>query len=181
MKTEPPRHPYARIAVYSVIALTLGWIVVSLGLSVGYRIFWEHKIGRAIPKAEFVEIVNKDEALQCVRGLELFHRELVFNAKRFVTRYRLTPATSLQKWERWQTDWRKDFAEFGRRYGFEPARGESGLYRKELAAAYGRIAKLESDYSRDFSRLYELWKSGREEMNSYFQNLTAYIESADGS
>lgn len=167
---KPKVYFYSRLFIYGLVALILIWIAVSMFLSVGYSVFWEHKRELAIPEVEFLVINDPKQALKALKGIELFHKELLFNVRRFTTRYRFTPKTSYLMWNRWQVDWRKDFDELGRRYSFTRPPEMLNVYERRLNLSYKRIKELESSYSEKVGELYRLFEKEQRDIKTFLKN-----------
>jgi hypothetical protein len=140
-------------------------------ISIGYSVFWEHERRQQIPRSTITEIESPEVALICVKGLRLFHNELVFNVKRFVKSYASQPKRAKQIWNRWLAEWQTDYKEFGRRYSFDRQPEMQNSTERKLTAAYKRLGALATRYSVQFDEFDQIQSSDRREMKTLFDNL----------
>ncbi|RJO71911.1 MAG: hypothetical protein C4523_03615 [Myxococcales bacterium] len=168
-------YPNARLVVYILIGVILGWICVSVAISVGSKVFWEHTRERVVPAAGVVEIDDAQSALAAIRAIQLFHEELLQNVKRLIARYPKQPQETLLFWEEWHAGWRKDLDLFGKRYSFTRPMEMLNAHERLVATTYNRLVEVETNLSRHFAELLPLFDSDQTELRTLLRNAETQL------
>jgi len=165
---EAVRYPYSRFFIYSIFAIVLGWIIISLSFSVGYSVFWEHKRENLIPQTGIIELQTNKDIATCVRAVELLHGELQFNVRRFLNSYRKHPKIAGEQWNSFYADWRKDYGQFGTSYQLTNPAKATDEKRKRLWNSYKRVGEVAKGYTESFNNLSDLYEKNVTELMKYF-------------
>lgn len=155
-----PLYPYSRLIVYTGLGLVLGWIIVSISLSIGYEVFWEVSREKAIPKEERIEIRDAESLRRCLMGLQTFHRELHSHVRRFLANQRQEPLQAIEVWRQWGTEWERDLSEFARRYSFSKPEDQRSPDERRLYDFHARLVSLKKEYSDLFANLHLIQEEG---------------------
>jgi len=169
---KPVSHyPYSRAVIYVLLIVPVIWIAVSVLLSVGYAVFWEMSRESVIPNEYIERIQSQEQASVCLKGIELFQRELQFNVRRFLSRYGQERKKTLEVWEKSQAEWLSDFLTFGERYGFHRNQDELGALGSRLAENYRRLKDLQSEYDKEFKNLLNQTTRQRQELEQSLRSM----------
>lgn len=174
-RRPPPRYFYSRLTLYGLVLLILGWIAVSMILSISVAVFWEYERGAVLPKVALVKVNTPKTALQATEGLVIFNRELLVNVKRFLNHYRQDPEQTVEVWNAWRAEWRQDLLTFGHRYSFTQARADQSADETQLNDTYQSLLKLEEAYAETFEEVYRIHESSHERLSEKLSTLKATL------
>lgn len=165
---ELVKYPYSRFFIYSIFAIVLGWIIVSLSVSVGHSVFWEHKRENLIPENAMVELETDMQIANCMRAVEILHGEMKFKVARFMASYKKHPKLATDNWNKWYKSWKRDFVRFGKSYNIAKDTAKDDESLDKLKHAYHLVGKMADTYTEKFNELNDIIETDVALLEKYF-------------